>query len=186
MTSELSKGLAGGWIGHHGGDNLAGRELRSAYTLDGGHKLHLITDEGAFVYESEGDCCAHAWVESVNAIAELPATIMGVESGNAETEEEGDYGDVLDICFYSIRTTRGHVDVELRISHNGYYGGWLNFLGTKSVPAALVDVAKDSGKSSDWEAAAVAVDRAMQESPSPELEALAEETLRETTKGVVR
>lgn len=45
-----------------------------------------------------------------------------------KTIEGPEYGDCLDINFYRIKTTGGTVDIELRVSHNGYYGGWLNNL----------------------------------------------------------
>ena len=52
---------------------------------------------------------------------------------------EEPYGDCLDINFYRIKTTGGTVDIELRVSHNGYYGGWLNNLNEiYSLPVGAV------------------------------------------------
>jgi len=36
--------------------------------------------------------------------------------------------EVTDVCFYNLETDRGTFAMELRVSHNGYYGGSLCIL----------------------------------------------------------
>jgi hypothetical protein len=33
---------------------------------------------------------------------------------------------VLDVHFYSIESHSGDLEIEMRVEHNGYYGGWIN------------------------------------------------------------
>jgi hypothetical protein len=38
-------------------------------------------------------------------------------------------GDYLDILMFTLKTDRGWIDIELRNSHNGYYGGTIEYRG---------------------------------------------------------
>jgi hypothetical protein len=88
----------------------------------------LTLDGVKHYWGAEGDCCASAWVEDVNPYAtELPAKVTAVEG---RWSIDGEHGDAVeDTGFFSIRTERGHIDVELRVNHNGYYGGQLDYRG---------------------------------------------------------
>lgn len=96
----------------------------------GSFLLIVIEGGGAHLFEAYGDCCAHAYVEAINAIAELPARITGWECRSSE-RGVGDWGNVMDVHFYELQTDRGVVQIELRVSHNGYYGGSLEYVGHK-------------------------------------------------------
>ena len=45
---------------------------------------------------------------------------------HSQVEDHECGGDVTDIHFYTLTTTRGRMDVTMHVDHNGYYGGWLN------------------------------------------------------------
>jgi hypothetical protein len=52
------------------------------------------------------------------------AMITGVESkGWTDDRTDEDGYDVIQDGFWTIATDRGYIDLEVRNSHNGYYGG---------------------------------------------------------------
>jgi hypothetical protein len=59
----------------------------------------------------------------VNAADIIGATISYIDIKEHDQQDNG--GDVLDITFYTIVTSRGRADVILHVEHNGYYGGRL-------------------------------------------------------------
>jgi len=90
--------------------------------------IHFTTFDGeTFKYVPMGDCCAHAYIESFDNVDWL----IGEEiiSGDHLTfnSEDTEYG-VIDYHRYSISSKKGTASIELRVSHNGYYGGWLEFV----------------------------------------------------------
>jgi hypothetical protein len=95
-----------------------------------GIDLHLLTKErGWAVFEAWADCCGKPWVESINESAVLPAKILDWERKSHRVEEDG-YMQV-DYDFYTLKTDKGFVDVDMRTRHNGYYSGrliWQGFL----------------------------------------------------------
>jgi hypothetical protein len=54
----------------------------------------------------------------------LSAEDKGWSDNRSAGPEE--YGEVLQDGFYTIQTDRGYIDIEVRNSHNGYYGGSFN------------------------------------------------------------
>ena len=48
------------------------------------------------------------------------------EKGWSENVEDEDY-EVIQDGFWTIHTSRGYIDIEVRNSHNGYYGGSVKF-----------------------------------------------------------
>jgi hypothetical protein len=114
-------------------DELVGLTLLEIEQV--GDDLHILTKEkGLGVITAEGDCCAHAFVESINNSATLPAVITSWEHRDSERESDIDeWGECLDYDFYLIKTSTGFIDIELRTAHNGYYCGWLNDVKWKNV-----------------------------------------------------
>jgi hypothetical protein len=56
------------------------------------------------------------------------ATVLAVEAKDFERrDDQGDEWDVVDDAFITIRTDRGYIDLEVRNSHNGYYGGSISY-----------------------------------------------------------
>jgi len=52
--------------------------------------------------------------------------------------------DVIQDGFWTIRTDRGYIDIEVRNSHNGYYGGSFSFTDHEGVQdLELVEVLDD-------------------------------------------
>lgn len=94
--------------------------------------IEFVTEhEGSFIYQAEGDCCSHAYIEHISGLEFLlDATVLEVEDKGwtdiTDTEEGKDH-ECLNQCFWTVKTNKGYFDLELRLSHNGYYGGWLYY-----------------------------------------------------------
>lgn len=73
-----------------------------------------------------GDCCSTSWIEHFEGVENLPGqTILEVWSDYGPREEDHPEHDCLQVYFYKLRTTAGYVDIDMRNSSNGFYGGWL-------------------------------------------------------------
>jgi len=93
--------------------------------------LYLETDKGKFFLACVGDCCAQTWIEHFEAPKDIVgATILEMSTGPTTYDNEGDW-EVVDKWVDKIVTSKGHVDMEMRCSHNGYYGGWLELTEVK-------------------------------------------------------
>ena len=94
--------------------------------------LVVHTDKGEWSWRPEGDCCTHAFIHEPETVNEEAAAFVGAEIVSAEvenggSEDQGEYGDVRDIHFYKLNTTKGTLVITLYAEHNGYYGGWLRY-----------------------------------------------------------
>jgi len=91
-------------------------------------------------FDTENDCCNSVWfnhVSGVNILGEgnsfdllRGAEVLAVESkgwGDDRSDEDGH--EVVQDAFWTIRTDRGYIDIEVRNSHNGYYGGSVSYSG---------------------------------------------------------
>ena len=107
---------------------LGGRTLRSLSVASDSSHVTAHLDDGEVEIWARGDCCAHAYIESLNITGSMPAIITDwVEKGYTDgVEGSGPYGEYQDVGFYEIRTSTGFIQIELRVDHNGYYGGWLS------------------------------------------------------------
>jgi len=85
------------------------------------------------VGRAEGDCCAYAFIKDSDGMLGLVGKVLDkVESGyddsgnNRETvEEEYEY---IDTFTEVLSTTDGHDAIlNCAVSHNGYYGGWIEW-----------------------------------------------------------
>lgn len=92
-----------------------------------------------------GDCCSHCFIQHVESASALVGTVTEVEelATHPATEEEradtkasdkvgkawGRRADgVLDVWAYRVHTEKGICTIEMRLDHNGYYGGGLEIL----------------------------------------------------------
>jgi hypothetical protein len=57
--------------------------------------------------------------------------VLAVEAkGWTEDREDEEGYEVVQDGFWTIKTDRGYIDIEVRNSHNGYYGGSVSYHGT--------------------------------------------------------
>lgn len=110
-------------------ENLIGLKIKEIRLDVNKEILEFDTDQGTLIYEAYGDCCSSSWIEHLNNLSEPNATVISVEEKdisdkNSEDGEEKFY-------FYTIKTDKGDIDIEMRNSSNGYYGGSINYKGLK-------------------------------------------------------
>jgi len=118
--------------------NLVGQRINGIFLGNDSWALVVRTIDGKFHrYDTENDCCNSVWFNHINGV-----TILG--EGNSfdllrgalvtETEDKG-WGEnhseegyeVVQDGFWTIKTDRGYIDIEVRNSHNGYYGGSVKY-----------------------------------------------------------
>ncbi len=107
---------------------LLGKKIVRARILEG--EIILDLDGGpCIVLSPYGDCCAHCYIQHVSlSNALVDATVTGVEeimSEPTDTEKASNTAEVFEGWGHRIHTTRGTCSIEMRVEHNGYYGGEL-------------------------------------------------------------
>ncbi len=105
--------------------SLVGRTVLKASINDDKDLVVLETDKGKLYLTWEGDCCAKCFLANASGIDSLEgATIL--EAENAEwkkLKDDEDNFEVVESMGTKLKTTKGHVTLESRVEHNGYYGG---------------------------------------------------------------
>jgi len=89
------------------------------------YALILVTQDGKrHTFTPEGDCCAHCWIESAQGFDDLIGQVIRSAEDKAWIDLDSEGFDVLEQGFFSLYCDKGAADIELRVSHNGYYGGY--------------------------------------------------------------
>jgi hypothetical protein len=113
--------------------NLIGKRINGIFVDETRTELAFRTTEGRYLgYVTCGDCCNSVYINhfsGADVVGEgnsfdllRGALVLAVEDkGWTEDREEG-YG-VVQEGFWTIKTDRGYIDLEVRNEHNGYYGG---------------------------------------------------------------
>jgi hypothetical protein len=132
-------------VGYNEFEKLIGKKVISAHT-DGGN-LYLVLDNNKVIeLYPEGDCCSHCYIQHVSG---TPALIGGViakieDIKSIATEEEKKNADVLEAWGHRFYIQgKGIFDIEMRLNHNGYYGGWVNVTELDTLPSQFVKVLED-------------------------------------------
>jgi hypothetical protein len=144
MTHALSKGWPGyGNVQHYTDFNhLVGQTVVELHTDP--ERVYLcftLADGRRVVFVAEGDCCNDVWFNHITGVeALIGRTVLStenkewvdVEATRQECEEAG---------FFTLCTERGRCDIEVRNSHNGYYGGSISYLGENGLtePVAITE-----------------------------------------------
>lgn len=113
--------------------------------------LVFKTDGGQVAYAAHADCCSESWFADINGIdALIGATVLkaetvsmdgyNVEDGRTRQEYDEAYG-------WKLTTDRGYVDIVMRNSSNGYYGGWVD-----PYDGDLPDDLRDISDGHEWSA----------------------------------
>ena len=115
---------------------LVGKRINGLFIGDDAWALVFRDINGRhYFFRTENDCCNTVWFNHVNGVETVlgegnlfdilrGAMVTGVESKGwtADRGDENGY-DVIQDGFWTISTDRGYIDLEVRNSHNGYYGG---------------------------------------------------------------
>lgn len=120
-------------------NDLIGKRINGVFLANDAWTLVFRTTDGKYYrYDTENDCCNTVWVNhmtGVNILGEgnsfdllRGALVTGCEDkGWGENRSDEDGWEVVQDGFWTLKTDRGYIDVEVRNSHNGYYGGSFNF-----------------------------------------------------------
>ena len=119
---------------------LVGKRINGLFIGDGAWALVFRDINGRhYCFRTENDCCNTVWFNHVNGVETVlgegnvfdilrGAMITGVESkGWTDDRTDEDGYDVIQDGFWTIATDRGYIDLEVRNSHNGYYGGSVEY-----------------------------------------------------------
>jgi hypothetical protein len=117
-------------------DVLVGKRINGLFIGDSAWALVFRDINGRhYCFRTENDCCNTVWFNHVNGVETVlgegnvfdilrGAMVTGVESkGWTDDRTDEDGYDVIQDGFWTISTDRGYIDLEVRNSHNGYYGG---------------------------------------------------------------
>ena len=114
--------------------NLIGKRINGIFLGNDAWTVVFRTTEGEyFRYDTENDCCNSVWINHISGVDVVGkgnsfdllrgALVTGGEDKEwTENRYEEEY-DVVQDGFYTLHTDRGYIDIEVRNSHNGYYGG---------------------------------------------------------------
>jgi len=115
---------------------LVGKRINGLFIGDSAWALVFRDINGRhYCFRTENDCCNTVWFNHVNGVETVlgegnvfdilrGAMVTGVESkGWTDNRSDEDGYDVIQDGFWTIATDRGYIDLEVRNSHNGYYGG---------------------------------------------------------------
>jgi hypothetical protein len=113
---------------------LVGKRINGLFIGDDAWSLVFRDINGRhYCFRTKNDCCNTVWFNHVNGVETVlgegnlfdilrGAMVTGVED-KGWTEDREDGYDVIQDGFWTIATDRGYIDLEVRNSHNGYYGG---------------------------------------------------------------
>jgi len=110
-------------------EEMLGQTINKIWINEDNDTLIFETTGGGFCYQTEADCCNQVWFEHISLSPKLYGSyVMGVEDkGWNELSSPSAY-EVLENAFYTITTSNGYIDMEVRNSNNGYYGGRVKFV----------------------------------------------------------
>jgi hypothetical protein len=123
-------------------DVLVGKHINGLFIANDKWTLVFRDVDGCrYRFDTENDCCNSVWFNHVSGANILGqgnifdllrgAKVLAVEAKGWTEDRDDEYGhEVVQDAFWTIRTDRGYIDLEVRNSHNGYYGGRVSYSGT--------------------------------------------------------
>ena len=116
--------------------NLIGQRITGIFLGDDAWTLVFRTATGDYRrYVTSNDCCNTVWVNHITGVDAVVgdgnsfdllrgAVVTGGEDKEWTENRPGENEwEVIQDGFYTLHTDRGYIDIEVRNSHNGYYGG---------------------------------------------------------------
>lgn len=124
----------GYWDAEEKLQTLVGRKLKSvSLSADKGTLTVEAQDGQTLKFGVEGDCCSHSWIEHLETPKDLDgATVIECSNQGVGEIDSGDEYECLRGYQTIIQTDKGEITMEYRNSSNGYYGGYLVYLGDES------------------------------------------------------
>ena len=102
--------------------------LKAVILSDDKEKLTFQFDGGPdIVFEAEGDCCSHTWIEHID----VPPYVIGekletVRDYLFDRKDDDENYETLQSYRTEFGCPKGTITIEYRNSSNGYYGGMLS------------------------------------------------------------
>ena len=131
--------------------NLVGHRINGIFVANDNWVLLFRTVEGRyFRFDTGNDCCNSVWVNHISGVDVVGkgnsfdllrgALVTGSEDkGWGDNRNDGGW-DVIQDGFWTLKTDRGYIDIEVRNTHNGYYGGSFSEVEADDVLAGLEDM----------------------------------------------
>lgn len=113
--------------------DLIDKRVKKVYISSDNCVLVFVCDDGfkkeKFAYKALGDCCSGSWIEHIDGLSRLIGnTVFEVVEKEMPQPPQGDY-ESLQAYGWTLITTQGYTDIEMRNESNGYYGGWVQSCG---------------------------------------------------------
>ncbi|PEU16815.1 MULTISPECIES: hypothetical protein [unclassified Bacillus (in: firmicutes)] len=110
---------------------LIGKTIEKIYIGNDDCSLQFVTNEGVINWETEGGYSNYVWFEHLDDLdALIGGTVIEVDGDRygewKDISDEDEHGEVLEQAFLKIKTNKGVCTIEVRNSHNGFYGGRVN------------------------------------------------------------
>lgn len=126
---------------------LDGCVITRVYKTRDGKYFGFDTNRGRFAFHIFGTCCSTSWLENIDVLAKLPATVLEI-NGNAEADLKGEGADRG--RFIKIKTNRGYIDIDGR--NDGGSTGMYSFEYELVVTEALYTMcAEKVAIEGDWD-----------------------------------
>jgi len=134
-----------------GVESLVGLKVENAFINSSKDYVRLDTNQGSYFLTWVGNCCAHCFLAQVSGASNLiGATIISAEnakwSSQIQLDPSRELSDVFQTMGTNIITNRGHVTLESRVEHNGYYSG--NVIVSKVCPVDSYGCGRDVSEES--------------------------------------
>ncbi len=108
-------------------ESLVGKKVIDAVINEDKNIIVLETNSGFLFLSWVGDCCAECYLAHINGAENLIGGLI-LEANNSEWSDvsRNEEYEVIESMGTNIKTDKGYVTFESRVSHNGYYGGRIN------------------------------------------------------------
>jgi hypothetical protein len=123
-------------------NELIGKRINGLYIGNEGWTIAFRDTEGKWYrYDTANDCCNSVWVNHVTGVDCFRKTgdvfdlmrgalvLSAEDKGWGDNRSDEDGYEVVQDGFWTLKTDKGYIDIEVRNSHNGYYGGDFNESG---------------------------------------------------------
>jgi hypothetical protein len=105
--------------------DLLGRIVIDTFFNSNDGCLYMATHVGVVRMRPYGECCAGCYIQHIsNSDALRKSVVLRVEEVGSE-RTNSQHGDVSDVWGHVLHTDKGTCTIEMRVDHNGYYGGSL-------------------------------------------------------------
>lgn len=75
------------------------------------------------VYATENDCCNEVWFNHISGVDIAGGAVVKDVIEKTWTPVDPTRQEVEEAILWTLKTDKGYIDIEVRNSHNGYYGG---------------------------------------------------------------